>query len=98
MWKMDSDKKSIPVVGFLTCNDCDVLRTKTGVYRRVKHRTLILPSLGMMSTRLACRLLKGKINKKVPLRPIHKDILKRSPRIWVVAPGKMPPAFRPFFI
>jgi len=31
---MDSNQKSIPVVGFLTCNDCDVLRAKTGVYRR----------------------------------------------------------------
>src|SRR5258708_14719429 len=45
MWKMDSDQKSIPVVGFLTCNDCDVLRTKTGIYRRVTYRTIILPTL-----------------------------------------------------
>src|SRR5258707_813653 len=45
MWKMDSDKKSIPVVGFLTHNDCDVLRTKTGVYRWVTHRTIILPTV-----------------------------------------------------
>src|SRR5260221_3303812 len=36
-----SDQKSIPVVGFLTRNDCDVLRAKTGVYRRVTHRTII---------------------------------------------------------
>ena len=42
---MDSDQKSIPVVGFLTCNDCDVLRTKTGIYRRVTYRTIILPTL-----------------------------------------------------
>src|SRR5260221_10248644 len=45
MWKMDSDQKSIPVVGFLTHNDCDVLRAKTDVYRRVTHRTIILPTL-----------------------------------------------------
>src|SRR5258708_29757834 len=44
MWKMDSDQKSIPVVGFLTRNDCDILRAKTGVYRRVIHRTIILPT------------------------------------------------------
>src|SRR6266436_10238623 len=44
MWKMDSNQKSIPVVGFLTCNDCDVLRAKTGVYRRVTHRTIIPPT------------------------------------------------------
>ncbi len=41
---MDSDQKSIPVVGFLTHNDCDVLRAKTGVYRWVTHRTIILPT------------------------------------------------------
>ena len=40
-----SDQKSIPVVGFLTRNDCDVLRAKTGLYRRVTHRTIILPTL-----------------------------------------------------
>src|SRR5258708_37657924 len=45
MWKMDSDQKSIPVVGFLTRNDCDVLRAKTDVYRRVTNRTIILPSM-----------------------------------------------------
>src|SRR5258707_9514154 len=39
-----SDQKSIPVVGFLTRNDCDVLRAKTGVYRRVTHRTIIPPT------------------------------------------------------
>src|SRR5258708_3626124 len=44
MWKMDSDQKSIPVVGFLTRNDCDVLRAKTGVYRRDTHRTIIPPT------------------------------------------------------
>ncbi len=42
---MDSDQKSIPVVGFLTCNDCDVLRAKTGVYRRVTHKTIIPPTV-----------------------------------------------------
>src|SRR5258705_9763498 len=45
MWKMYSDQKSIPVVGFLTHNDCDVLRAKTGVYRWFTHRTIILPTM-----------------------------------------------------
>src|SRR5258707_15424165 len=47
-WKMGfckSDQKSMPVAGFLACNDCDVLRAKTGVYRQVTHRTIILPTL-----------------------------------------------------
>src|SRR5258708_16432800 len=39
-----SNQKSIPVVGFLTRNDCDVLRAKTGGYRRFTHRTIILPT------------------------------------------------------
>src|SRR5260370_13935962 len=39
-----SDQKSIPVVGFLTRNDCDVLRAKTGLYRQVTHRTIIPPT------------------------------------------------------
>src|SRR5258708_9117520 len=39
-----SDQKSMPVVGLLTCNDCDVLRAKTGLYRRVTHRTIIPPT------------------------------------------------------
>src|SRR6266478_6434871 len=43
-----SDQKSIPVVGFLTRNDCDVLRAKTGLYRRVTHRTIILPTMGSL--------------------------------------------------
>src|SRR5258705_10091104 len=41
-----SDQKIIPVVGFLTCNDCDVLRAKTGLYRRVTHRNIIPPTTG----------------------------------------------------
>src|SRR5258705_6799778 len=39
-----SNQKNIPVVGFLTRNDCDVLRAKTGVYRWVTHRTIIPPT------------------------------------------------------
>src|SRR5258705_3414651 len=39
-----SNQKNIPVVGFLTHNDCDVLRAKTGVYRRDTHRTIIPPT------------------------------------------------------
>ena len=39
-----SDQKSMPVVGLLTHNDCDVLRAKTGLYRRVTHRTIIPPT------------------------------------------------------
>src|SRR5258707_15720283 len=42
-----SDQKNIPVVGFLTCNDCDVLRAKTGLYRRVTPRTIIPPTTRM---------------------------------------------------
>ncbi len=42
-----SDQKSIPVVGFLTRNDCDVLRAKTGGYRRFTHRTIILPTAAL---------------------------------------------------
>src|SRR5258706_12606179 len=42
-----SDQKNIPVVGFLTHNDCDILRAKTGLYRRVTHRTIILPTLAL---------------------------------------------------
>src|SRR5258708_36455349 len=49
MWKMDSDQKSIPVVGFLTHNDCDVLRAKTDVYRRVTHKNIILPTMVCMA-------------------------------------------------
>src|SRR5258708_23408544 len=49
MWKMDTDQKSIQVVGFLTRNDCDVLRAKTDVYRRVTHRTIILPTMVCMA-------------------------------------------------
>src|SRR5258705_6809651 len=33
--------------GFLTCNDCDVLRAKTGIYRWDTHRTIILPTARM---------------------------------------------------
>src|SRR5258708_1698993 len=40
-----SNQKSIPVVGFLTHNDCDVLRAKTGLYRWVTHRTIIPPTM-----------------------------------------------------
>src|SRR5258708_34878225 len=39
-----SNQKNIPVVGFLTCNDCDVLRAKTGGYRLFTHRTIIPPT------------------------------------------------------
>src|SRR5258708_8508967 len=49
MWKMDSDQKSIPVVGFLTRNDCDVLRAKTDVYRRATQTTTILPPMVCMA-------------------------------------------------
>ena len=30
--------------GFLTCNDSDILRAKTGPYRRVGYQTNILPT------------------------------------------------------
>src|SRR5260221_13863104 len=41
-----SDQKSMAVVGLLTHNDFDVLRAKTGLYRRVTPRTIILPTAG----------------------------------------------------
>src|SRR5258705_9657410 len=44
-----SNKKSMPVVGLLTCNDCDVLRAKTGLYRQVTPRTIILPTMSSLS-------------------------------------------------
>src|SRR5258708_21182355 len=47
MYKMGfckSDQKNMPVVGLLTHNDCDVLRAKTGLYRRVTPQTIILPT------------------------------------------------------
>ena len=40
-----SNQKSMPVVGLLTRNDCDVLRAKTGLYRWVTHRTIIPPTV-----------------------------------------------------
>src|SRR5258706_15878792 len=40
-----SNQKTMPVVGFLTHNDCDVLRAKTDLYRWVTHRTIILPTM-----------------------------------------------------
>src|SRR5260370_30060175 len=43
-----SDQKNIPIVGFLTCNDCDVLRAKTGGYRRFTHRTIIPPTMALL--------------------------------------------------
>src|SRR5258708_39073222 len=46
-----SDQKSMPVVGLLTCNDCDVLRAKAGLYRQVTPRTIILPTLSTLLTR-----------------------------------------------
>src|SRR5258705_8683301 len=42
------DQKSMPVVGLLTHNDCDVLRAKTGLYRRVTPRTLIPPTVDLV--------------------------------------------------
>ena len=45
-----SNQKNMPVVGLLTHNDCDVLRAKTGIYRRVTHRTIILPTPDLLPT------------------------------------------------
>src|SRR5258707_13922817 len=48
MWKMSfckSDQKSMPMVGFLTCNDSDILRAKTGPYRCVGYQTNIPPTM-----------------------------------------------------
>src|SRR5258707_13267148 len=50
-----SNQKNIPVVGFLTRNDCDVLRAKTGLYKRVTHRTIIPPTtVNMFITAKEC--------------------------------------------
>src|SRR5260221_12496767 len=40
----NSDQKSMLMVGFLTCNDSDILRAKTGPYRRVGYQTNIPPT------------------------------------------------------
>src|SRR6266446_4381772 len=45
-----SDQKSMPMVGFLTCNDSDILRAKTGPYRHFGYQTNIPPTL-----ELCCR-------------------------------------------
>ena len=37
----NSDQKSMLMVGFLTCNDSDILRAKTGPYRCVGYQTNI---------------------------------------------------------
>src|SRR5258705_12323175 len=39
-----SDQKSMLMVGFLTHNDSDILRSKTGPYRRVGYQTNIPPT------------------------------------------------------
>src|SRR5258708_38031364 len=47
IWKMSfckSDQKSMPMVGFLTRNDSDILRAKTGPYRRIGYQTNIPPT------------------------------------------------------
>src|SRR5260370_4332557 len=40
----NSDQKSMLMVGFLTCNDSDILRAKTGPYRRIGYQTNIPPT------------------------------------------------------
>src|SRR5260221_7026293 len=40
----NSDQKNMLMVGFLTCNDSDILRAKTGPYRRVGYQTNIPPT------------------------------------------------------
>src|SRR6266436_4538202 len=49
-----SNQKSMPVVGLLTHNDCDVLRAKTGLYRWVTPRTIIPPTYPHMPPLLVC--------------------------------------------
>ena len=87
---MDSNQKSIPVVGFLTCNDCDVLRTKTGVYRWVTHRTIILPTAGNMEKGVK----QGK--SSYPLLSMKKDqankmnverVYRQRPLAWEPGPN-----------
>src|SRR5258708_11925773 len=50
-WK--SDQKNMPMVGFLTHNDSDILRAKTGPYRRIGYQTNILPTSGKSKTKVA---------------------------------------------
>src|SRR6266436_4209276 len=39
-----SDQKNMPMVGFLTCNDSDILRAKTGPYGHIGYQTNIPPT------------------------------------------------------
>ena len=48
----NSDQKSMLMVGFLTCNDSDILRSKTGPYRRIGYQTNILPTPVTVAFRL----------------------------------------------
>ncbi len=40
-----SDQKNMLMVGFLTCNDSDILRAKTGPYRCIGYQTNIPPTV-----------------------------------------------------
>ena len=40
-----SDQKNMLMVGFLTRNDSDILRARTGPYRRVGYQTNIPPTM-----------------------------------------------------
>src|SRR5258708_2440583 len=40
----NSDQKSMLMVGFLTRNDSDILRAKTGPYKRIGYQTNIPPT------------------------------------------------------
>src|SRR5260221_13030927 len=94
-----SDQKNIPVVGFLTRNDCDVLRAKTGVYRRVTHRTIILPTtFKSYPPHYESHFLKVffliSYLKKYPLEWFEIWVKERNPRItptcrasWAVFPS-----------
>ena len=58
-----SDRKSMPMVGFLTRNDSDILRAKTGPYRRVGYQTNIppTPDSSRMRRQLSSHFCPGKV-------------------------------------
>src|SRR5260221_3682310 len=77
MWKMSfckSDQKNMPMVGFLTCNDSDILRAKTGPYRRVGYQTNIPPT-----TLAPHQPYDLKINLEEGMKPFHRPIYSLLP-------------------
>src|SRR5258706_15984099 len=82
-----SDQKSMPMVGFLTRNDSDILRAKTGPYRHIGYQTNIPPTTEVCGgvrkgAQGGAQAMKGQVGKKAgPGRSA------RVPRSWNL--GKM---------